>query len=707
MQSSQLTCILEDGVTLLDEAPETPAPLFAIRAFKTAIFGTPHTTTSNDLEVDKHRAAWEGSRGKENGDLEIGAHHDQQPESETCTKTKALSLGACVSPAKGILLTPGTATSRRKTVSFWGTKEHAIFNGKITTSEEDPVSPVPQSKGSEQSGSLSQGPRHSKLTKTLIEMSAKQGKPQSNEAPQGLEQTVEGGNASTAVSVAMQKQHQNFSSDQTIDLSKPRSRSGQHWKSEYEEYYKRSSREMKKVIQYGQNIKTYALQKDHEASLLGEELKKELAKVEQMETRISWLAKQLNAARSHIPSDESTQTRLIGEVAQQTALANQYRRKAEQYRKAMKRRSLIATTDAVNEASLMTDFEIKRHRNEADEAEDPNAQLERLEENAREAQNRAASLEAENLELKRHLARVKEEMMSYESRRKSREERLKAREHDIRAAKEQCERELEQVRLENNRLLRAAESGPDGKKESFRVIEELPFGHAHTEMASNQDGLKMGINSGGSISKAQQRSRLSSPRKRKQNTLSKVDIWTHGSSPSDQATKQTDETPKDDSAVGISSVKRDIHRTLSEIDQNLLSKDHRQPVASKDGVFHEVKTPRSDMLLQDNKPDQLVADDVDVGTTTPIAHDRPISLSHQQSSPPRVHALRSASLPSTHTPYDGGNSSRAGTMGSARTSSLSAERTAAAKARLERRSKVRRRGLGELGPDQARLTDGI
>ena len=33
--------LTDDGATFLDEGPETPAPLFAVRAFKTAIFGTP------------------------------------------------------------------------------------------------------------------------------------------------------------------------------------------------------------------------------------------------------------------------------------------------------------------------------------------------------------------------------------------------------------------------------------------------------------------------------------------------------------------------------------------------------------------------------------------------------------------------------------------------------------------------------------------
>lgn len=78
--------------TSLDQ-PDTPAPVFAARAIRSALFGT--VAPSSDETLHK------------------GSH-------EETSKQTATSFNGPDTPSKpqGILLTPGTGTSRRKRVSF-------------------------------------------------------------------------------------------------------------------------------------------------------------------------------------------------------------------------------------------------------------------------------------------------------------------------------------------------------------------------------------------------------------------------------------------------------------------------------------------------------------------------------------------------------------------------------------------------------------
>jgi hypothetical protein len=96
------------------ELPETPAPVFAARALKSAIFGAP------DPQEDE-------------------TFYEGEDESEDITtQDTAQGMSRSMSPTKpqGILLTPGTGTTRRKTVSFGNEvvdkPEHEKTRGKIS-----------------------------------------------------------------------------------------------------------------------------------------------------------------------------------------------------------------------------------------------------------------------------------------------------------------------------------------------------------------------------------------------------------------------------------------------------------------------------------------------------------------------------------------------------------------------------------------------
>ncbi len=74
------------------EQPDTPAPVFAVRALKTALFGTP---------APKETRPWDSGKGRESQLVETASSDPKSPNKPV-----------------GILLTPGTGTSRRKRVSF-------------------------------------------------------------------------------------------------------------------------------------------------------------------------------------------------------------------------------------------------------------------------------------------------------------------------------------------------------------------------------------------------------------------------------------------------------------------------------------------------------------------------------------------------------------------------------------------------------------
>ena len=115
-------------LTMADN-PETPAPVFAFRAFKQAIFGTPKVT---DTERKPRRRDLDSSRSNSK-DAQSPRRPGIQPRN---------SSSALASPAKGILVTPGTAGARRKTVS-WGQREH-VLQAQVSVEENEEEKATPR-----------------------------------------------------------------------------------------------------------------------------------------------------------------------------------------------------------------------------------------------------------------------------------------------------------------------------------------------------------------------------------------------------------------------------------------------------------------------------------------------------------------------------------------------------------------------------------
>ncbi|OAX80921.1 hypothetical protein ACJ72_04743, partial [Emergomyces africanus] len=103
----------------VQEPPETPAPVFAFRAFKSAFVGTPGPEATDD-ELTVPIKSLKPAINRKSSDLPIAPKQTNLaplelqptlPESDESAQPMA-------SPTKSILLTPGTAATRRKTVSF-------------------------------------------------------------------------------------------------------------------------------------------------------------------------------------------------------------------------------------------------------------------------------------------------------------------------------------------------------------------------------------------------------------------------------------------------------------------------------------------------------------------------------------------------------------------------------------------------------------
>jgi len=743
--------VVEDGQSYVDDAPETPAPVFAVRAFKTALFGTPHTEREIRLpalasEKDANKVPSSISNKVKKEDRIVAKAVPGQFPSATP------NYESMASPTKGILVTPGTAATRRKTVSF-GFNE-ALAQGTTTTAAvedaEPNIDPVLTPYKEESEGPTADQPRHSKLTKQLIELSKK--KPDERIPLKDLDSQPTANKGAPR-----HKSNTNalmVGPDTTIDLNQPESRSGQFWKTEYEEFHRKSTQEMINVLQYSQNIKTYAAIKDQEVITVNEKMEKELARLASMERKVSKLVKQLKLTQTKGPEGDSDVANLIRDLAQQTARAIMYKQKADRYKATLKQQAakgaLIEIPDGQddNQADTSDNEELQGQTGAPElkglsmDSVGLHAQLENLRESAKSSEHAAVRLEIENSALKRSLARVKEEMMSYEARRQAREEHLKKRESKQKAAREEAEVRLAALTVEHEGLLRSTGGQPRVKSGMAPdPIEINGMVNAINERPTRDSAEARRVDE-----QPQPTMQPKSPRKRRPRKDA-VDIWTFNS-PKDVAASAS--PPKESSILLPSSVKQDIKRTLKDIEHNLVA---RNPAGKtpQDAAEHTSPPKENSIFLpsrvkQDIKrtlreisdnlvPDQpsrttfetksplqkLQASTITAAQTTAQpripstarrTHTRKLisnsprpsminlassparfqpsqrqSAEHQDSRLSRATVGRSASLMSRV-----GNGS---SMGSVRGSALPADRAAAARARLAKRSaeKKRQRGM--------------
>lgn len=350
------------------------------------------------------------------------------------------------SPTKSILLTPGTAAARRKTVSFG---EGVVDNERkrVTDDNDIDIEPVPLSGNiSRQWNSSTNNAskrNRSKLTQSLLDAREQKPAEENNEL---FDINGKGSVENTAVEKRENEEHSLPSDDEeylegddddTTNLNAPRSRSGLYWKSEFESYRTKTEREIRKLIQYRSVAKSYARKKETEALRLADKLKQEETKAIEMERRVSELAAGMmgDANAGELGKDD-----IVRELSQQTALALQYKKQVNHLRKTLERQGVVDSGNDAQDLDSPSDNTTKKLRKMEEALEQAHSQLrianqntdmKDLRELVEKSEQKATELEKENQSLKRSLARFKDEMSKYEDRRKAKETKLKQREQKM------------------------------------------------------------------------------------------------------------------------------------------------------------------------------------------------------------------------------------------------------------------------------------
>jgi len=182
------------------------------------------------------------------------------------------------SPTKGILMTPGTAAAKRKTVTF----------GDSVLDNDDkrpPRSGLPDDcPGKFPSPWTKSGTSDVKGDQAI---DAKKGKSKLTEA---LEQARDESAKKTRSGKEV-----NGGDDNGLlyDVAEPKSESGRYWKTQYDIYRQNTQREVRKLVTKQKSAKSFAKEKDFQCTALADELRQEKRKVERLERRTADLEAQL------------------------------------------------------------------------------------------------------------------------------------------------------------------------------------------------------------------------------------------------------------------------------------------------------------------------------------------------------------------------------------------------------------------------------
>ncbi|GAB1314399.1 hypothetical protein MFIFM68171_04609 [Madurella fahalii] len=380
------------------EQPDTPAPVFAVRALKTALFGTPAPRD--------RRAAPKTTNEKT-------AQQNANPASQTDK-----------SPVKppGILLTPGTGTTRRKRVSFGhDVKQGSGGPGKTSTSGLPDDCP-------------------GKFPSPWVDRNTDAG----HARPKTKLQTVmeESRNQSTKESVTDERDFAYPAKDQpedaweevddesecdadvTTDLNEPHSRSGKYWKSFFETYHTDAKAEMEKLVKYKQLAKSYAKMKDAEALDLNQKLKEEQEKVKAMEEKIAEMSR--HASLSTRRKGGECDPKLAEELNKQTALAMEYKKQVEELEALLHEeadeprdnghRPRRVASPRTQRTLMETQRELRRARSQVRELEKLQEERDRLKSDLKFAEQRAAKLAEENRKLSGELSQSTSRIQELEKR---------------------------------------------------------------------------------------------------------------------------------------------------------------------------------------------------------------------------------------------------------------------------------------------------
>jgi hypothetical protein len=318
----------------------------------------------------------------------------------------------------GILLTPGTGTTRRKRVSFG--HDVGFQNG----------GPEPTQRTADGTG---RNRKRTRLTTALENASRK------SSAAQDTKKPSEATTKDQSDSEWEEEEDGHDAHDVTVDLAEPHSESGKYWKQEFHKYRDDAKVEMDKMLKYKRLAKSYAKLKDAEAMELAEKLRDEQQKVIAMEKKISESASTFVSQQKKPLSDKAFANN-VAKLTKQTALVVQYRQRVQELEDQLdevvrkKEEGDLTTLDDVHSASAndkavaALQRELRQAQDKVRDADKLKQQVAELQAQLKEAKAGAGAATSESArvrELRSQLRDVKEE-----SRKKDIEWQQIQKEHD-------------------------------------------------------------------------------------------------------------------------------------------------------------------------------------------------------------------------------------------------------------------------------------
>ncbi|KAI1407457.1 spindle pole body formation-associated protein-domain-containing protein [Hypoxylon sp. FL1857] len=384
-----------DEDTTQIEAPDTPAPIFAARAFKNALFGARNASEAAQTTAYKH----------------------SQPAKK---KNSSSTPSDMVSPSKqsptkqptSILLTPGTGTARRKRVSF----NHDVKAGSGVDSS--PLASARQ----RQRTTLQRALENSRSAKSKVDVQKVEEKAPSKAAGDESEGEWED-------DVCDRDVNQDMNQDMTEDLNEPQSESGKYWKAEFNRYRTEAMADIENMVKYKALAKSYAKKKDAEALELAQKLKEEQEKVAKLEEKINDLTAQTTGKRRR-SGDNEDRDALLKDLDKQTALAARYRDQVKELNTLLKEyqgeskssrsdRYRVDTSPRTEQTLFDVKLELRRARAELKEMDKLRKEVERLQAKLsakeEEEQSRRASRHTDHERVQRKDAELRKLRRDYET----------------------------------------------------------------------------------------------------------------------------------------------------------------------------------------------------------------------------------------------------------------------------------------------------
>ncbi|KAI0408104.1 hypothetical protein F4802DRAFT_550524 [Xylaria palmicola] len=353
----------EDDQTEFD-APDTPAPVFAARAIKNAIWGQ--------------------SVGAEGSPAKTKPNETKRVEpapSATSTTNEIPADNRSPTKLNSILLTPGTGTSRRKRVSF---------GGDVKAGNNIDASPLAAS-------SARNGRLRKKTTLQQALENARVAKPKAPE-PQAEKLAAD----DTEEEWEWEDDDVCCNHDMTVDLNEPHSESGKYWKAEWSRYREEAKSDIEQLVKYKVNARSYAAKKDMEAGQLSQKLKEEQTKVAEMEAKIADMTAKLAATEKHGANKDNTS--MTQDLTRQTSLVAEYRERVKGLEALLKEassephadrssRRRINTSPRTEQSILEVGRELRKARSDLRQLDKFRDEVKRLKSSLAISRERVAELE--------------------------------------------------------------------------------------------------------------------------------------------------------------------------------------------------------------------------------------------------------------------------------------------------------------------------